>query len=523
MHKWLWFVFLVLVFVAHVQIAASQNTCSAMILKARQSADPVREIRSVLDVRLSPACVVEILLLRKQSHVLNTILVTGYKNATQNLQQNGSSPGSGIGTNLVSKSLSSKILSFASEYGAITQTSSGQATTISGSVEGIPLALESHSYGLLAECPLNLIGNRCIRSSLLNLLNRISYSVTLNTQSAQLPNNVSDSSGSVIEAGTSQSGNSTSVSQIAGKIIILQPAVKFPTLTNALLALNSNSPVQQDADKLAAAASTLRAFQENAGEENGEYWDQWATSTAQFLSNVPIRKVVDEWRNEGDALANMLENVKMQNKTPSDDELTQAALNYAAEFAAYAGAERSFFESNELSKPTLSFEYDENRLNGQPSNSLFNFIYSQSLSKWTLTGNAAIAIYNSGTSLSAGTQRLRDIQLAFGVDRSLSKLSILGVPVVSASYYFQDQTSPAILNSSGSASTFTGLPSSTNQLFAQKGKIYIGQFKIIFGNRESGMHIPIAITESNRTELISKPRFGAQLGITYDLDSLFVK
>jgi hypothetical protein len=37
------------------------------------------------------------------------------------------------------------------------------------------------------------------------------------------------------------------------------------------------------------------------------------------------------------------------------------------------------------------------------------------------------------------------------------------------------------------------------------------------------MEIPLAITGSNRTELITKSTIGAQVGISYDFDSLFAK
>ena len=510
--------------------ACAQDACGTTIVNARNAPDPVRALRAALDIRLTPACVAEILLVRRDAHTLNAILVAGYKNATKNVQQNGSSSGSGGSTNLVSKGLSSRVLSFASEYGALTETSSGQTTTISGTLDGIPLALESHTYDLVAECHFNLLGRRCLSSSWLDVLGRFSYSVALNTtQASQLKGSVSGAvQGTAQPVSVQSSGSAATVSQITGKVAILQPAVKFTALTKALQTLDSNSTLQGNADALLAAAKTLRGYQENAGQDAGGSWDQWATATAQHLSTTPVESVVSEWRIQGDALAKVLENGGSQQGRPTDDELTQAALTFAATFAAFGSAERSFFESSQLSKPVLTFEYDENRPTSQLSNSVFRLIYSQTVKGWTLTGNGAASIYDSTPSGSiAGAQRLRDIQLAFEGDHDLPKWGVLGTPTFSVAYYFQDQTSPAILNvtPSGPVSgvTFAGLSSNATQVFAQKGKISIGQLRIALGNSKSGLRFPIAITGSNRTELITKSKLGGQIGISYDFDSLFAK
>jgi len=68
---------------------------------------------------------------------------------------------------------------------------------------------------------------------------------------------------------------------------------------------------------------------------------------------------------------------------------------------------------------------------------------------------------------------------------------------------------------------FVGLSANATQAFAQKGKISIGQIKLTFGQSKSGLRVPLAITISNRTELITASKLGAQIGISYDFDSLF--
>ena len=44
---------------------------------------------------------------------------------------------------------------------------------------------------------------------------------------------------------------------------------------------------------------------------------------------------------------------------------------------------------------------------------------------------------------------------------------------------------------------------------------------IVLTPPRSGVKVPVSVTYSNRTELIDKPTWRAQIGITYDFDSLF--
>jgi hypothetical protein len=511
---------------------ASADDCPTMLHTARTSANPVTEIRAILDLRLTPACVVEILLLRSNAHLMNGLLLGAYKDATQNAKQNGSSPGSGGSTNPVSKGLTSRIVSFASEYGALSESTTGQTTTVSGSLDGIPLALEAHSGGLIAECPLNLIAQKCVKSKWLDVLGRFSYSVALNTTQASQLNAIADAPAQ----GTSQSvsfkstGSAGTVSQITGKFNILGGKVTFEKLSRAVESLDTNSTLQTNADALNAAARALRAYQQNAGQDAGGGWDSWVTATATTLSTTPVDSVVAEWRKVGDSLARVLEDNGPNDSRPTDDQLIQSALTYAGALGAFGSAERSFYKA-QLSGPVLTFEYNENRPNSQPPNSVFRLIYSQSgasLRNWTLTANGAASIYDSTPSNSIpGASRLRDIQFGFEGDHDLPKWGVLGTPTFSAAYYFQNQTSPAILNVTPSSPlsgiTFLGLSANATQAFAKKGTISLGQVKLTLGQSKSGLRIPLAITISNRTELITASKLGAQIGISYDFDSLFSK
>jgi hypothetical protein len=99
----------------------------------------------------------------------------------------------------------------------------------------------------------------------------------------------------------------------------------------------------------------------------------------------------------------------------------------------------------------------------------------------------------------------------------------MGDSTASGTYYFQYQSSPAILNvtpgSPLNGITIIGLPSNATQIFTQKGSIHVFQLKYGLGTG-TNVKFPIAVTYSNRTELIAHPTWGLQFGVTYDFTSL---
>lgn len=56
-----------------------------------------------------------------------------------------------------------------------------------------------------------------------------------------------------------------------------------------------------------------------------------------------------------------------------------------------------------------------------------------------------------------------------------------------------------------------------------KGDIALGQLKLTVPMKGSGVKIPISLTIANRTELIKESDVRGNIGITFDLDSIFAK
>ena len=144
---------------------------------------------------------------------------------------------------------------------------------------------------------------------------------------------------------------------------------------------------------------------------------------------------------------------------------------------------------------------------------------------FTLTGTADIYNAEPPSSIPSASH-LRDIQAGaeiayvfspFGKNSVLG--SFLGSVTTAAAYSYQDQTSPAILTGPA-LSDFTGLPSSATAVYAKRGVIHLGQIRLGFGTGKN-LTYPLALTYSNRTELITHPTWGLQFGISYNLTSLF--
>jgi len=118
--------------------------------------------------------------------------------------------------------------------------------------------------------------------------------------------------------------------------------------------------------------------------------------------------------------------------------------------------------------------------------------------------------------ISAGAE-IANVSSPFGKDNALG--SFLGSVTTALAYSYQDQTSPSILTGPA-LNDFTGLPSSVTSVYAKRGVIQLGQFRIGLGTGKN-MNFPLVFTYSNRSELITHPTWGVNFGITYNLTSLF--
>jgi hypothetical protein len=152
------------------------------------------------------------------------------------------------------------------------------------------------------------------------------------------------------------------------------------------------------------------------------------------------------------------------------------------------------------------------------------FILSARPKAAQITANATIEWYDH--TLKSNVSRLRDAQIALEFDHTFGKTDAQVNPSLSAGYYFQYMVDKALLTLPSTAlapGTSIPLPGNASELLKTKGSIHLGQVKVTFKIRNSGISIPLALTFSNRTDLIKATEVRGNFGLTYNLDSLFAK
>ena len=508
----------------------AQISCEKALMDAAKASD-ANQIQKILDFNGDTICMVELVLLSPQYDQGNAIDVAWLAQVKATVQQNGSSVGTGGTTNLVSKGESAKIISLAAEYGALKESVNNQTITAQGTFAGIPIALIRNS--IFADCAAKLVAHQpCASEPAINVLSRFSYSVSFDASTSnQTLSGTPAGAGSGSATPVTFIANAHQINQVTGKIVIIpgKPASssEFVKAVDASVKAGK-SPTGSAAATIVNAAKKLKDTQNNRPQ-----YEQWLDKATALLTSKKPDEIVSSWRSLACSMVNLLGGPHQTCLVLNDDTATsdpnstllQDAVAYAEAYSNYLVSMQAFTESLR-GTPVLSFEYDNNRPASQPVNSSFRLIYGQGVGKWTFTGNFAASIYDSTPSSSIpGGQRLRDIQAGFEADRDMGALPALGPAVLSGSYYFQNQTSPAILNVSPSSPitgiNFTGLPPGTTQVFAQKGAIHVAQLRLGLGPSHSNLRFPISVSWSNRTELITKPVWRGQIGISYDFDSLF--
>jgi len=178
-------------------------------------------------------------------------------------------------------------------------------------------------------------------------------------------------------------------------------------------------------------------------------------------------------------------------------------------------------------KNVVAFEYTNNRPVGQPAMSNYRVILDLPFKngKTKLVANGAFTFYDTVPADQTVVKRYRDAQAAAQIDHALGKVAIIGPAVVSGAAYFQFQQAPALLKVDPTKPitgvTFVDLPADAKDIFAKKGNIILLQGKLSLVPEGSSVKVPVSVTWSNRTELIDEPVWRGQVGVSYDLDSLF--
>ncbi len=342
---------------AHGMTAACPNELKR-VLSASQGQDSAA-LRGFLSFNQSMDCMTALLLTQTSSVV--ELLTDRAEAVRAALQQNGTSAGSGNSTNLVSKGTAAQVLSLASEYGGLTEATSGQTVTLSGSLGGVPTALIRN--GLLSNCGgINVPGAVCLSSNTVNALNRVSYSVSFNASStAQTVSGTSmSSSGSTSTAQPATFTASTNtVSSTTTKVVLLRGAAA--SINDTVTAINKLSPTSSISKAPAAQmAQAKKDFTDLADKElkvgaPKDALEAWRAATAEKIIKAGPENAIAVWQQQATALMNAL--CPATGPATCRTNLLHELVEYAVFVNGYKAGVNAYVEGLRKA-PLLTFEYD---------------------------------------------------------------------------------------------------------------------------------------------------------------------
>jgi hypothetical protein len=426
-------------------------------------------------------------------------------------KQTTASP-SGGATSVVAGGPVARVLSVATEYGALTQSVNGQVVTVRGNLAGVPAVLVKKNvfpYCVAEDASRGF----CVDGSALGILKRFSFAVSFD------PSRIEE----VTATATSAAKTTPKEVTITGKSREISAASLRVELWN-----------RRDA----SSANFMKAWKEKVGPAMNPPANELAEAT-NFIGPILLMPEYRAWREtsrqaveaagrDRDAVtaalvASLDKLAVLMRGVPNANQLITDAAN------AYS---RFFLAQDELIndlavKNVLAFEYTNNRPVGQPAMSNYRVIFDLPFNKGKtkVIVNAAFTFYNTVPDDQTEIGRYRDAQVGTQIDHALGKVAIIGPAVVSGAAYFQYQSAPALLKVDPlkplPGVTFVDLPEDAKDVFVPKGNIILFQGKLSLVPEGSSVKIPVSVTWSNRTELIDKPVFRGQVGVSYDLDGVF--
>jgi hypothetical protein len=459
------------------------------------------ENRSAEDIK-------NILSVRDGTNVTKLVFfVSGYKSFIRAIEndrndvQTGSSPSSSGTTSIVSKGVAAQVLSLATEHGALSRTDNKTVSTFRGNPTGIARLLRGDEA-----FPYCAIYDLACESGLARILDGSSFSVSFNTT----PSN--GASSSATPTNNSQVLNASS-KQMAGWGVRYDFHVRKKP---ADIAKDYGTQFKDTVKNAGAAyAQAVQNLLQKIPQEQLTNWEAKYVSLLQSDAtgdNGGFTKALSQAVSD---LADLAQRADPQFKGASDLVITKMSSYFVS---------RDKLLADYVNKITFSVSYDDTFSANQPNQSSAKFILSARPNVAQITGNGTIEWYDQ--ILGSHVSRLRDAQLALEFDHTFGKTDAQLNPSLSAGYYFQYMVDNALLTLPSTAlapGTSIPLPGNASELLNTKGAIHLGQVKVTFKVRNSGISIPLALTFSNRTDLIKATDVRGNFGLTYNFDSLFAK
>jgi hypothetical protein len=130
-----------------------------------------------------------------------------------------------------------------------------------------------------------------------------------------------------------------------------------------------------------------------------------------------------------------------------------------------------------------------------------------------LTFNTGVTFFNTSSSGTAKWGKVRDYTASAELDVPLKEIQNVGQPTLSFAAQFLSLLEEPL----GQQVMLNGVT------ISRKGNMGVFQTKLSIPVKDSGVKIPISFTYASRTELIKEKDVRGNIGITFDLDTLFSK
>jgi hypothetical protein len=412
-------------------------------------------------------------------------------------KQVGAPAGAGS-TSLVSKGSVPGILGFAVENGALTQTTSSTTVTLRGNLVGWLDLLKNQDVILSYQD-----GSGFVRA-----LRRVSYSLTLNTDTGESAAEPPPSGVAALTPAAIRAQLERTRQQLAGysvRVAIVDRRDPRTAANRASIATLADTQGVQ----LLQADNAFGDFLRSA-----EYTRKWLPETADQLSDPTQPLSIAQIQR---ILYQRLEALRLLMINRIDGFDDAVASNLLA-LDAYDKARRRLFERIQQ-RPLFAFEYVNTQVNDLPDSSTMRFIAEgQWGSRVDLTANAAMTFQHSGSvplPQPAEIGGRRDWQVAGQMDIPLGSLEKrvaagtgIGAPVIGVAFLLKDLADRAAVSFAGN--TFT----------VERGVIAAVQAKVMLSVKGSGVKIPLSLTYANRTELLKEKDVRGHVGVTFDMDVL---
>jgi hypothetical protein len=392
-------------------------------------------------------------------------------------KQVGGSDSNAGSTSLVSKGSVPSILGYAVENGALTREISGTTITFRGNPVGIVKALSTAGF----------IGSYQNADAGARFLRRLSFALSFDTSRGQPSDNTS---GSNVFTGDRQQLSSYSL-----RFDILNHRdPRDKQYTGAWHQL-----IAKDVTALSEALLQL----DNALDADDAFKAWYASANAKVMaasaSGASVKDVETLIRSELDKLASLT-------LSPEVDTLAEA---YAKSYKAFLLGRENLL-ALVAKGPIVTFEYTNVRRVEAVDISNFKLIAEGAFfhGHVDLTANASFTILNkvpSGT----GLDRVQDVDLSGQFDAPLGDIPKIGSIVLSFAGKYKHMMQDTMMAN--------GMMADTN------GDIGVGQVKLTIPVKGTGVRIPLSFTFANRTEFVKEKLVRGNIGITFDLDSIFAR